>query len=106
MDKSKTRENLLQVRTYDCLISYDKHYQTPRFWLMGYDEVSLADLRTIFCSLHVSAGQETLDADTSLPRCPVRSRIQNNDDGDVPSFRPALGFSTSMQARERYEEVY
>ncbi|GHJ88131.1 hypothetical protein NliqN6_4533 [Naganishia liquefaciens] len=38
MDKSKTRENLLQVRTYDCLISYDKHYQTPRFWLMGYDE--------------------------------------------------------------------
>lgn len=40
MEKSKTRENLLQVRTYDCLISYDKHYQTPRFWLMGYDEVS------------------------------------------------------------------
>ncbi|KAJ9121905.1 hypothetical protein QFC24_004487 [Naganishia onofrii] len=38
MEKSKTRENLLQVRTYDCLISYDKHYQTPRFWLMGYDE--------------------------------------------------------------------
>ncbi|TXT16058.1 hypothetical protein VHUM_00561 [Vanrija humicola] len=30
--------NLLQVRTYDCYISYDKHYQTPRFWLFGYDE--------------------------------------------------------------------
>jgi ubiquitin-like-conjugating enzyme ATG3 len=28
------------VRTYDCIISYDKHYQTPRFWLFGYDEVS------------------------------------------------------------------
>lgn len=32
-------DNLLQVRTYDCYISYDKHYQTPRFWLFGYDEV-------------------------------------------------------------------
>lgn len=39
VESSKTRENLLQVRTYDCLISYDKHYQTPRFWLLGYDEV-------------------------------------------------------------------
>lgn len=26
------------MRTYDCYISYDKHYQTPRFWLFGYDE--------------------------------------------------------------------
>jgi ubiquitin-like-conjugating enzyme ATG3 len=31
----------LQVRTYDCFISYDKHYQTPRFWLLGYDEVGV-----------------------------------------------------------------
>lgn len=38
--KSTAGQNLLQVRTYDCLISYDKHYQTPRFWLFGYDEVS------------------------------------------------------------------
>ncbi|GJE92734.1 autophagocytosis associated protein domin-containing protein [Phanerochaete sordida] len=30
--------NLLQVRTYDVLISYDKYYQTPRLWLIGYDE--------------------------------------------------------------------
>ncbi|TYJ51828.1 hypothetical protein B9479_007586 [Cryptococcus floricola] len=38
---NKTRNsNLLQVRTYDCIISYDKHYQTPRFWLFGYDEAS------------------------------------------------------------------
>lgn len=37
--QSAAGHNLLQVRTYDCLISYDKHYQTPRFWLFGYDEV-------------------------------------------------------------------
>jgi len=30
--------NLLQVRTYDVLITYDKYYQTPRVWLIGYDE--------------------------------------------------------------------
>ncbi|KAK0546130.1 E2-like enzyme [Tilletia horrida] len=31
-------DNLLSVRTYDCLITYDKFYQTPRMWLVGYDE--------------------------------------------------------------------
>lgn len=30
--------NLVQIRTYDCLITYDKYYQTPRMWLLGYDE--------------------------------------------------------------------
>ena len=25
----------LSVRTYDCLITYDKYYQTPRMWLSG-----------------------------------------------------------------------
>lgn len=40
VEDAASGQNLLQVRTYDCLISYDKHYQTPRFWLLGYDEVS------------------------------------------------------------------
>lgn len=30
---------MLQVRTYDVMITYDKYYQTPRIWLLGYDEV-------------------------------------------------------------------
>ncbi|GAA5934040.1 Atg3p [Sporobolomyces koalae] len=30
--------NLVQIRTYDCMITYDKYYQTPRMWLLGYDE--------------------------------------------------------------------
>lgn len=29
---------ILQTRTYDLNISYDKYYQTPRLWLFGYDE--------------------------------------------------------------------
>jgi len=32
------KTNLLQVRTYDVMITYDKYYQTPRVWLIGYDE--------------------------------------------------------------------
>ncbi|KAK4293030.1 hypothetical protein Pmani_034233 [Petrolisthes manimaculis] len=29
---------ILQTRTYDLHITYDKYYQTPRLWLTGYDE--------------------------------------------------------------------
>ncbi|WVF65955.1 hypothetical protein IAT40_000693 [Kwoniella sp. CBS 6097] len=36
--KSSAAKNLLQVRTYDVMISYDRHYQVPRIWLFGYDE--------------------------------------------------------------------
>ncbi|KAG7258502.1 hypothetical protein CRUP_014635 [Coryphaenoides rupestris] len=30
---------ILQTRTYDLYITYDKYYQTPRLWLFGYDEM-------------------------------------------------------------------
>ena len=30
--------DILQTRTYDLYITYDKYYQTPRLWLFGYDE--------------------------------------------------------------------
>jgi len=30
---------IIQTRTYDLNITYDKYYQTPRLWLFGYDEV-------------------------------------------------------------------
>jgi hypothetical protein len=30
---------ILQTRTYDLNITYDKYYKTPRLWLLGYDEV-------------------------------------------------------------------
>jgi len=35
---------ILQTRTYDLNITYDKYYQTPRLWLFGYDEVILLGL--------------------------------------------------------------
>jgi len=30
--------DIVQTRTYDLTITYDKYYQTPRLWLFGYDE--------------------------------------------------------------------
>jgi len=35
---SNNESKILQVRTYDVFITYDKYYQTPRLWLFGYDE--------------------------------------------------------------------
>ena len=38
-DSSDRRmENIVATRTYDLNITYDKYYQTPRLWLVGYDE--------------------------------------------------------------------
>jgi len=31
-------DKILRTRTYDLSVTYDKYYQTPRFWLIGYDE--------------------------------------------------------------------
>lgn len=31
-------DNVVATRTYDLNITYDKYYQTPRLWLVGYDE--------------------------------------------------------------------
>lgn len=31
-------DNILKTRTYDLSITYDKYYQTPKLWLLGYDE--------------------------------------------------------------------
>jgi len=33
---TSTNDDILKVRTYDLSITYDKYYQTPRIWLMGY----------------------------------------------------------------------
>ncbi|WWC66806.1 uncharacterized protein I206_100713 [Kwoniella pini CBS 10737] len=36
--QSTAKQNLLQVRTYDIFLAYDKRYSTPRLWLRGWDE--------------------------------------------------------------------
>ena len=36
---SEASGEIIQTRTYDLNITYDKYYQTPRLWLTGHDEV-------------------------------------------------------------------
>lgn len=31
-------DSVVRTRTYDLHITYDKYYQTPRLWVIGYDE--------------------------------------------------------------------
>ena len=38
VDMTNLNSNILKTRTYDLTITYDKFYQTPRMWLVGYDE--------------------------------------------------------------------
>ena len=40
-EASTTTGGILQTRTYDMYITYDKYYQTPRLWLFGYNEVRM-----------------------------------------------------------------
>ncbi|XP_046852528.1 ubiquitin-like-conjugating enzyme ATG3 [Xenia sp. Carnegie-2017] len=39
VDVSHSNDGILQTRTYDMYVTYDKYYQTPRLWLFGYDEI-------------------------------------------------------------------
>lgn len=38
-DDADTDGGIVKTRTYDLHITYDKYYQTPRLWVVGYDEV-------------------------------------------------------------------
>jgi ubiquitin-like-conjugating enzyme ATG3 len=40
-DIAEAPSNILKTRTYDITITYDKYYQTPRVWLVGYDEYGM-----------------------------------------------------------------
>lgn len=37
-DAAASGDGILQTRTYDLCVTYDKYYQTPRLWLFGYNE--------------------------------------------------------------------
>uniref|UniRef100_A0A915DAR6 Ubiquitin-like-conjugating enzyme ATG3 n=1 Tax=Ditylenchus dipsaci TaxID=166011 RepID=A0A915DAR6_9BILA len=55
-DVQNGEEELLATRTYDLHITYDKYYQVPRFWLLGYDEqgkpLSVVQMKEDFSQEH------------------------------------------------------
>ena len=55
--KPEEEEGVEQTRTYDLHITYDKYYQTPRLWLVGYNEtrkpLSVEEMYEDFSAEHV-----------------------------------------------------
>lgn len=43
-DGATKDDNILQTRSYDLSITYDKYYQTPRVWIFGYREDGMTPL--------------------------------------------------------------
>jgi len=78
--------NLLQVRTYDVMITYDKYYQTPRIWLLGYDEVSSDLLPPTKTTLLTGLERNHAHSSPNLPRRFCRPRLQDGDHRTVPSL--------------------
>jgi ubiquitin-like-conjugating enzyme ATG3 len=60
-------ENIMRTRTYDISITYDKYYQTPKFWLFGYDEAR-QPLRAeqVFEDISADHAQRTVTIETHL----------------------------------------
>ena len=87
--------NLLQVRTYDVMITYDKYYQTPRVWLLGYDEVSV--LLDVPSSIDM-----VIDADNLQNRTPLTPPQIFQDISADHAFKTvtieAFPHSSSLQA--------
>lgn len=67
---------ILQTRTYDLHITYDKYYQTPRLWLTGYDEsrqpLSVEEMYEDFSQDHANK-TVTMEAHPNLSGPPMAS---------------------------------
>ncbi|GAB6021178.1 E2-like enzyme [Chamberlinius hualienensis] len=67
---------IVQTRTYDLNITYDKYYQTPRLWLFGYDEnrkpLTVEEMYEDFSQDHAKK-TVTMEAHPHLPGPPMAS---------------------------------
>merc|ERR1712038_550575 len=67
---------IMQTRTYDLHITYDKYYQTPRMWLFGYDEnrkpLTVEDMYQDFSQDHAKK-TVTMEAHPNLSGSPMAS---------------------------------
>ncbi|XP_041355803.1 ubiquitin-like-conjugating enzyme ATG3 isoform X2 [Gigantopelta aegis] len=73
---NSTESGILQTRTYDLNITYDKYYQTPRLWLYGYDEnrqpLTVEQMYDDFSQDHAKK-TVTMEAHPNLPGPPMAS---------------------------------
>ena len=94
---------ILRTRTYDLLITYDKYYQVPRFWLIGYDEqrrpLSPSEVLQDVCQEHA---RKTV---TVEPHPHAGSGVQVRPAG-VPSFCLPQGFCLPSSLTLPQKRVY
>lgn len=76
LEAAATKDGILQTRTYDLNITYDKYYQTPRLWLFGYDEnrkpLSMEQIYDDISQDHVNK-TVTIEGHPHLPPPPMAS---------------------------------
>ena len=76
LEAAATKDGILQTRTYDLNITYDKYYQTPRLWLFGYDEnrkpLTMEEIYDDISQDHVNK-TVTIEAHPHLPPPPMAS---------------------------------
>ena len=97
--------NLLQVRTYDVMITYDKYYQTPRVWLIGYDEVRPLPCFFFLHQLTKTTEPHPTNPLPNFPRHLSRPRPENSNDRTIHPLRLFTSrLRAPMQTRQRHEE--
>jgi len=73
---ASTKDGILQTRTYDLNVTYDKYYQTPRLWLFGYNEtrkpLTIDQMYDDISQDHVNK-TVTIEAHPHLPPPPMAS---------------------------------
>lgn len=75
-DPSSDESGIIQTRTYDLNITYDKYYQTPRLWLYGYSEsrkpLTVEQMYEDFSQDHAKK-TVTMEVHPNLPGPPMAS---------------------------------
>lgn len=75
-EASAMKDGILNTRTYDLNITYDKFYQTPRLWLFGYDEqrkpLTIEEMYSDISQDHVNK-TVTMEQHPHLPPPPMAS---------------------------------
>lgn len=104
-------DSVVHTRTYDLHITYDKYYQTPRLWFVGYDEVRKP--------LTVEEMYEDVSQDHAKKTVTMESQPHLPSDFNMASVHPCKWvlrldlteeisktkiFSFSFQTRRHYEK--
>ena len=70
INDNNDKNQVMQTRTYDLFITYDKYYQTPRMWITGYDEDGVPLPPDLFLSHQTDISSEHAQKTVTLETFP------------------------------------